>query len=100
MGAFGFAGVALRVRLTCLFAAFVLALLAETRAAFRAGALAVERLAIGLGRALFDLTARPFTDDFVADRRDVERRTPFAMGLLIVIRKSQVTELPRKLGAA
>ena len=89
-GALDFAEVALGDRLAGFLA--VLALRARAAAgpcaflagAFRAGAfLAAARLAIGLDRRDLDLKDRALTDDFAADRREFDRLTPFALGLLI-----------------
>lgn len=85
MTGFDFEGAALRGRVTGFLAALLFVLLADTLTAFRAAAFETERLAIGFARALFDFNERPFAEDFGEDRRDAERRTPFAMGLLIVI---------------
>ena len=86
LAAFDFAGAFFRGGATCFLAVFtLLPLLTAARRAFRAGAFAgVARLTIGLGRADLALEARVLPDDFAADCREVDRRIPFAIGLLIV----------------
>ena len=83
--ALDFAGAALRGRVACFRAAFVLlVLLVAVRRAFFAGAFtAFTRLTIGLGRADFVLNERLLADDLTEECLEVDRLTLFATGLLI-----------------
>jgi hypothetical protein len=94
-GVFDFTGATFFGRATTFFADLaLLTLLAATLRAFFAGALAVvDRFAIGFGRAAFVLNARLLAEDFAADWREVDRRIPFAIGLLMM--NSQERKLKR-----